>query len=117
MGDMKTLDQIRLEPNERAAIEAAAVVLRDKLPITQIILFGSKARGDDSDESDIDLLLLTNRRLSWDEEKQVVHLLYPLQLEYDVLFGTIEVPEDEWYHGIYQALPLRTEVERDGVAA
>jgi len=66
---MKTLDQIRLEPNERAAIEAAAAVLREKLPVTQVILFGSKARGDDEEESDIDLLLLTTRPLSWDEQK------------------------------------------------
>ena len=116
-GQVKTLDQIRLEPNERAAIEAAVAVLRDKLPITQIILFGSKARGDDHGDSDIDLLLLTSRRLSWDEQKQVVPLLAPLQLEYDVFFGTVEIPEDEWYYGIYQVLPLRTEVERDGVAA
>ena len=114
---MKTLDQIRLAPHERAAIEAAAAILRDKLPVAQIILFGSKARGDAHDDSDIDLLSLTTRPLTWDEQKQVVPLLSPVQLEYDVLFGTIEIPEDEWYHGIYQVLPLRTEVERDGVVA
>jgi len=114
---MKTLDQIRLKPNERGAIEAAAAVLRDKLPVAQIILFGSKARGDAHDDSDIDLLLLTTRPLTWEEQKQVVLLLSPVQLEYDVFFGTLEIAEDEWYHGIYQVLPLRTEVERDGVVA
>jgi len=114
---MKTLDQIRLEPNERAAIEAAAAVLREKLPVTQVILFGSKARGEDDQDSDIDLLLLTTRPLTWDEQKLVVPLLSPLQLEYDVFFGTVEIAEDEWYHGVYQVLPLRAEVERDGVVA
>jgi predicted nucleotidyltransferase len=114
---MKRLDQINLRPNERAAIEAAAALLRERLPVSQVILFGSKARGDSEPDSDIDLLLLTARRLSWDEEKQLGHLLYPLQLEYDVFFGTLEIPEEEWYHGVYQVLPLRTEVERDGVAA
>ena len=79
---MKTLDQIRLEPNERAAIDAAAALLRKHFPVKQIILFGSKARGDDHEESDIDLLLLTARRLSWEEQKQVVPLLSPLQLEF-----------------------------------
>jgi len=44
-------------------------------------------------------------------------LLSPLQREYDVFFGTLEIAEDEWYHGVYQVLPLRTEVERDGVVA
>jgi len=114
---MKTLDQIRLKPNERAAIEAAAAVLREKFPVTQVILFGSKARGDDDQDSDIDLLLLTTRPLTWDEQKQVILLLSPVQLEYGVFFGTLEIAEDEWYHGVYQVLPLRTEVERDGVVA
>lgn len=114
---MKTLDGIHLKPNERAAIQAAAVALRENLPISQIILFGSKARGDDHEDSDIDLLLLMSRPISWEEQKQVVHLLYPLQLEYEVLFGTIQISEDDWYHGVYQVMPLRTEVERDGVAA
>ena len=114
---MKTLDQIRLGPNERAAIEAAAAVLREKLPVTQVILFGSKARGDDDQDSDIDLLLLTTRPLTWDEQKLVILLLSPVQREYDVFFGTLEIAEDEWYHGVYQVLPLRTEVERDGVVA
>lgn len=114
---MKRLDQINLRPNERAAIEAAAALLRERLPVAQVILFGSKARGDSEPESDIDLLLLTARCLSWQEQKQVVNLLSPIQLEYDVFFGTVEISEDEWYNGIYQVLPLRTEVERDGVAA
>lgn len=114
---MKTLDQIGLKPHERTAIKAAAAVLRDRLPITQIILFGSKARGDDDDDSDIDLLLLTSRRLSWDEQKQIVGLLSPIQFEHEVFFGTVEVAEDDWYYGVYQVLPLRAEVERDGVVA
>lgn len=114
---MKTLDQIRLEPNERAAIEAAVAVLRDKLPITQIILFGSKARGDDQGDSDIDLLLLTTHRFTWEERSRAVELLFPLQLDYDVLFGLVDIAEDDWFRGVYQVMPLRDEVDRDGVAA
>ena len=116
-GDVKTLDQIRLEPNERAAIEAAVAVLRDKLPITKIILFGSKARGDDHGDSDIDLLLLTAHRFTWEERSLAVELLFPLQLDYDVLFGLVDIAEDDWFRGVYQVMPLRDEVDRDGVAA
>ena len=114
---MKTLDQIHLEPNERAAIEAAAAVLRDKLPVAQIILFGSKARGDDDEDSDIDLLLLTAHRFSWEERGRAVELLFPLQLDHDVVFGLVDISEDDWFRGVYQVMPLRDEVERDGVAA
>lgn len=114
---MKTLGEIELHPNERLAIEAAARLLRENLPVSQVILFGSKARGDGDAESDIDLLSLTSRPLDWREEKSVLALLAPIQEEFDVFFGTIEISEQDWYHGIYQVMPLRTEVERDGVIA
>jgi len=114
---MKRLDEIALPPNERQAIEAAAALLREKLPVTQVILFGSKARGDDHEDSDIDLLLLTEHRFSWDERCGVVELLSPLQRQYDVLFSSVDISMDDWFRGVYQVMPLRDEVERDGVAA
>lgn len=114
---MKQLDQIRLQDPERRAILAAAAVLRDRFPVERIILFGSKARGESHPESDIDLLVLTKRLLTRDEERLVIDLLFPLQLDYEVVFSTLEIPIDEWEHGIYQVLPLKLEIDRDGVAA
>lgn len=111
----KKLDEISLPPHERQAIEAAAKALRENLPVSQVILFGSKARGDSDEESDIDLLLLTSRRLEWEEERKVRDIVYPIQREFDVFFGTVEIPEEEWFHGLYQVMPLRHEVDRDGV--
>jgi predicted nucleotidyltransferase len=43
------------------------VELTAGLPVESIVLYGSKARGDDTFESDIDLLVLTARSLSPDE--------------------------------------------------
>ena len=113
---MRRLDQIRLSDTDRRAIQAAAAALREHLPVDQVILYGSKARGDDDDESDIDLLVLTSRPLTPDEDRSVVSLLFPLQLEFDVMLSSVEIPRDEWDHGVYQVMPLRYEVERDGVA-
>ena len=114
---MRVLADIALSARDRAAIERAADVLRERFPVEQIILFGSKARGEDEAESDIDLLVLTRRPLSWPERCQVVESLFPIQLEFDVVFSTLEVAVQEWFEGLYQVLPLRQEVDRDGVAA
>ena len=114
---MRTLDEITLKPNEREAIRAAAATLREHLPVSQVILFGSKARGDDDEESDVDLLLLTKHRFGWDERSRTVDLLFPLELNHRVVFSPVDIPEEEWLHGIYQVMPLRLEVERDGVQA
>lgn len=114
---MRSLDEAPLSPNDRAAVEAAAARLRATLPVERIILFGSKARGTGDRDSDIDLLVLTRRPLTPDESRGVVAMLYPIQLERGVLLSTIEVPLEEWERGVYRVMPLRAEIERDGIAA
>ena len=56
---MKTIDNLSLRDNEKKAIQEATGMLKEKFPVKEVILFGSKARGDDDEDSDIDLLLLT----------------------------------------------------------
>ena len=114
---MKTLDQLGLSPNDGAAIKAAGQVLLTRFPVERVILFGSKARGTDDAESDIDLLVLTSRELTWREREEVVDALYDIQLRYDVLLSPLVVPTAEWEVGLYSVLPLHHEIERDGIAA
>ena len=40
--------------------------------VKQVILFGSKTRGDDNEESDIDLFLLTTRPMDWRERESML---------------------------------------------
>ena len=53
---MKTINDLRLEHREKCAISEASKVLKEKFLVEKVVLFGSKARGDDDMESDIDLL-------------------------------------------------------------
>lgn len=114
---MKNLDEIRLSEKDRRAVEAAAAILRDQFPVERVVLFGSKARGDDDAESDLDLLVLTSRPLTDAEAAQVTDALFDVQLELEVVISTLVVPTEEWQHGLYQVLPIRHEIEREGVAA
>ncbi len=61
---MHTLDDISIKDSEKNAVLDASAMLREAFPVKEVILFGSKARGDDDEESDIDLLLLTSRPVS-----------------------------------------------------
>jgi len=114
---MKTLDDIHLNERDRQAIKSAASILRQKFPIEQIMLFGAKARGDDDAESDIDLLILTRHRLTWQERDKITSVLFDLQLERKVVISTLVVPKKEWEQGMYQVLPIHDEVQKDGVVA
>ena len=84
---MRMLDHVQLKPNDRAATERAAQILRQRFPIEQVILFGSKARGEDDAESDIDLLVLTSQPLSARDRDAVVDSPFDLQLELGVVLS------------------------------
>jgi predicted nucleotidyltransferase len=114
---MKTLDQINLTPDDRTAVLKAVALLKDRFPVHRVVLFGSKARGQATQESDIDLLVLTSRPVNRQDKSQIRHALFDLQLERAVVFNTLIVPMQEWEHGLYQVLPIRQEIEKDGVAA
>jgi uncharacterized protein len=106
---MKTLTDIQLASTGRAAI------LRERFPVEQVILFGSKARGDDKLDSDIDLLVQTSQAMDWRQRRAVDRVLPDLQIEVGVMLNPIVIDSEEWTHGVWQALPFRKEVDRDGV--
>jgi predicted nucleotidyltransferase len=112
---MKTLAELRLRPQDKAAIDAAVRILRERFPVEQVILFGSKARGDDDPESDIDLLILTRRPLTRPEKNEVLDSLYPLQLEHEVMLTPLIIPFQEWESGLTAFLPIHREVEEQGI--
>jgi predicted nucleotidyltransferase len=114
---MKTLADIPLAENDRKAIDVAARLLRNSFPVEQVILFGSKARGVADQESDIDLLVLTSRKLDWRDEDAITAALFDVELAHDVVISTLIIPADEWATGVYRVLPIRHEIDRDGVAA
>ena len=113
---MRTLKNISLEDKDRQAVERAAVILRERFPVEQVVLFGSKARGDADSESDIDLLVLTSRPMSHAEQDSITDAIFDVQLELDVTISTLIVSTEEWEHGLCQVLPIKYEVDRDGVA-
>jgi len=114
---MRTLSDVELRPADRAAIVAAAGMLRERFPVLRVCLFGSKATGRDDAESDIDLFVLTSRSLSWRERDAVTDALFDIEMEFGVVISTLIASEDDWLRGPYQVLAIRGEVERDAVAA
>ena len=114
---MKTLAQLSLKANDRKAIEAAKDLLVQRYPVELIVLYGSKARGTDDAESDIDLLVLTTRELTWRERNAITDALYDIQLAHGVVISTLVVSQHEWSEGHYSVLPIHDEIERYGVAA
>lgn len=112
---MKTISDISLRADVRRAIEEAARHLRDHWPVTEVVLFGSLARGDARPDSDIDLLVLTSRPTTCGEWGKMLNQLVPIELAHEVMFELLIQEREEWLHGVTQALPIRHIVDREGV--
>ena len=80
-----------------------------------IVLYGSKARGDDTPDSDIDLLVLTGRPLTPEETGRMRELVRRVGLRLGTWPELYVRTSDEWWHGVYQAAPIRKEIDAEGI--
>ena len=107
---------LALKDNEREAIREATRMIKEKFPVKEVILFGSKARGDDDPESDIDLLLLTTRPIHWKERHSIVEALFDVEMKYDVVISIIVNSVNDWQTGLSSLLPVHEEITQEGIA-
>jgi predicted nucleotidyltransferase len=111
---MKSFESPLLLKNESEALEAAISMLKSEFSVAKVILFGSKARGDHDEHSDIDLLVVASKLLHWKEEKAIIGALFDIGLEYDVIFSPLFTSVAEWENGIFTEFPVYHEISRDG---
>ena len=64
--------------------------------VGNLILFGSYSRGDNTEYSDVDLLILVNSRLTRDETRKVDDLIAGYSLEHDVVISGLVYPIDTY---------------------
>ncbi|NBX29559.1 nucleotidyltransferase domain-containing protein [bacterium] len=100
---------------DRRTIDEIAGALTAGWPVESIILYGSKARGDDTPESDIDLLVLTSRPLTAEEIGQMRAVARQIGLRLGTWPELYIRTSDEWWRGVYQAAPIRKEIDAEGI--
>ena len=82
---------------------------------TELYLFGSVARGDYSDYSDIDILVLLHFEPNTSIEEQIFDLAYDIELEYNLIFGIIVYSKTFWNSEKASIMPLYRNIKKEGV--
>ena len=77
-------------------------------------LYGSKARGDDTLDSDVDVVLIVSAD-DPDVRRGLVRLAARISLEYNILLDPRVIPIERWEHYARLRYPLWENVERDGI--
>ena len=104
-----------LVESDRRTIDVIAASLPASWPVDAIVLYGSKARGDDTPDSDIDLLVLTGRPLTPEEAGRMREFVRRVGLQLGTWPELYVRTSDEWWHGVYQAAPIRKEIDAEGI--
>jgi len=83
--------------------------------VESILLYGSVVRGEADEESDIDLLVLTSRKLSRYERHQITDLVYDVNLAEGTNFSTLVVDRPSWENGLFSVLPIHKQIAKEGI--
>lgn len=84
-------------------------------PSADLILYGSRARGDAEQDSDYDLLILADREATLEREDAFRRALFPLQLDFDAVLSVFLYNRQTWDSPLYRAMPFNQNVRREGI--
>lgn len=112
---MTTVENL-LSSAEKQALQKIKTAIQGLFEIERIVLFGSAARGEADEESDVDLLLVTKRRLNRRERHRITDAVCEVNLEYGTNFSTLVVDSYTWQHGFMTYLNIHKEIQREGVS-
>lgn len=83
-------------------------------PMAEIILFGSRARGDEREDSDWDILILVPYPADLSTEQKFRHKLFEIELEYGQSFSTFVFSKSSW-EDEHQITPFYKNIKKEGI--
>jgi len=105
---------MKLAENEERALKQLREELLAKYPIIDIRLYGSKARGEGREDSDLDVMIEIP-----DYDRAMVaeidDIIYRINLEHDVFISALVFGKDELEEGPMSEAPIYKVIQREGV--
>jgi predicted nucleotidyltransferase len=110
------MDVPRLNTEDQAWLNSyrAAIAARFGPLVSSIIVFGSKARGDATPDSDLDLLLVIEEG-DWRLKSELADVAYELAIGTDIVPSVKIYTRAEWEQLRESESPFREAVTREGV--
>ena len=117
IGEAMTTDLKGLSSTDRKAVEEFCFQARQALGrrLVMMKLFGSKARGDASQESDIDIFIVVDERVPGIDDR-VIDIAFDLNLKYGVYISPRVVAERVLKDPVWKTTLFLRQVAREGLA-
>lgn len=101
--------------DEKILMELVDGILRTvKSGVFSIILYGSTARGTNTNESDVDIAILMKGNLDGDTEDKLSEFIVDINLKYDRVFSVIDI-DYAMFCKWEKVTPFYQKMNREGV--
>ena len=84
-------------------------------PTAEVILYGSRARKDYNKNSDWDFLILVDGLVDTTRTDRIRCALYDIELNTNMIISSIVRSKKVWNSRKYAVIPLKINVEREGI--
>ncbi len=108
------MQQAFLKNNELTAIESLKKELSSRFNLIDLRIYGSKVRGEDTPESDIDVFIEIDN-INSDIESEIDDIVYKINLENDTFISTIIFGKKEIEEGPMSESPIYKVILKEGV--
>ena len=104
-----------MNPKEEKVSKLIKEAIRKKNPKAEVVLFGSRARGDFNQDSDWDILILLNRN-TVDKKIEIEYRneLFEIELEIGSPISTFVYSRNEW-ETKHRITPLYQNIKAEGI--
>jgi len=83
------------------------------VPVLDLCVFGSRSRGDATEDSDMDIFIKVER-INPELRQRIFDLAWEVGFERDRIISTIVATEDQLRHGAFGANPLVDKIKKEG---
>ena len=112
---MISIDSWKSSTADVELLQRCKRAIRQVVPDADVILYGSRARGDADEYSDYDILIIVNGLVDMALKEKILSNVYPLELETSAVLTLITYSKQQWDSPLYRAMPLHKNVDREGV--
>jgi predicted nucleotidyltransferase len=89
--------------------------VKSEVPNSTVILYGSRARGDNRSDSDIDILILVDKeRITREDEKKIKYPLYDIEFETGKVISPLVLTKSDW-ESRHKITPFYENITKEGV--
>ena len=106
-----------IDPITEEAVRRFLGLIRERYDVAGAILYGSRARGTHSRDSDADVAVLLKGELEWfNDQKAMSGIAFDVMLETGILISPLPLRLDDWEHPENYSNPeLLHNIELEGI--